>query len=272
MSGTVLTTGANSGLGLATVIEVARRGYRSVGSVRSEDKAREVVSAAADAGVAVETVLFDVTDADRCAAVIDEVGPLYGLVNNAGFGGLGAVEDVGDDEARLMFETMVLAPARLARLALPGMRAAGTGRIINMSSIFGRATLPLVGWYQGCKHALEALTDALRTEVAADWIGVTLIEPGGFKTGIWDDVSGDVADRQGSRYDAAYARSMGWIRRASPFMGDPGRVAGVVGRALDNRNPPPRTLVGYDAQVASLLDRITLTSVKDRVTRTFLGL
>jgi NAD(P)-dependent dehydrogenase (short-subunit alcohol dehydrogenase family) len=110
--GTVLTTGANSGIGLATALEVARRGYRSVGSVRSPAKADLVAKAAAAAGVAVETVLLDVTDAARGAEVIDEFRP-YAIVNNAGFSSTGAVEDVGDDEARQQLEAMVVAPIRV---------------------------------------------------------------------------------------------------------------------------------------------------------------
>src|SRR5258706_15646791 len=109
MSETVLTTGANSGIGLACVLEVARRGYRSVGSVRSEAKADAVHKAAADAGVQVETVILDVTDATGCAQVVRELGPIYGLVNNAGYGITGAVEDVAEAEARAVLETMVLA-------------------------------------------------------------------------------------------------------------------------------------------------------------------
>ncbi len=105
----VLTTGANSGIGLATVLQLARAGYRSVGTVRSEAKADIVAKAAAEAGVEVETILLDVADADRCAEVIDAVRP-YGLVNNAGFSGLGAVEDISDTEARAQLETMVIAP------------------------------------------------------------------------------------------------------------------------------------------------------------------
>ena len=113
----VLTTGANSGIGLATVVEVAKRGFRSIGSVRSAQKAEVVHSAAAHAGVEVETILLDVSDAEQCEKAL--VGlDLYGLVNNAGYGLTGAVEDVGDDEARALFETMVHAPMRLARLAL----------------------------------------------------------------------------------------------------------------------------------------------------------
>jgi len=107
-SRTVLTTGANSGIGLATVLELARRGYRSVGSVRSEAKAAEVHRAAAEAGVTVETVRMDVTDADACAAAVDRFAP-WALVNNAGYSVTGAIEDVDDAEARLALETMEVA-------------------------------------------------------------------------------------------------------------------------------------------------------------------
>src|SRR5438552_1299835 len=140
-SRTVLTTGANSGIGLAAVLAVARSGFRSLGSVRTEAKADTVRKAAADAGVEVDTVLLDVADAGQCAQVMEGLD-LYGLVNNAGYGMVGAIEDIDDDEARQLFETMVFAPMRLARLALPGMRAVGGGRIVNVSSVMGRVTTP----------------------------------------------------------------------------------------------------------------------------------
>src|ERR1041385_3477884 len=129
---TVLTTGANSGIGLATVIEIARRGFRSVGGVRSKEKAETVKRAAKEAGVGLETVLLEVTDADACKRVVDDLRP-WAIVNNAGYGATGAIEDVTDDEARAALETMVVAPMRLARLALPHMRAAKDGRIVNVS-------------------------------------------------------------------------------------------------------------------------------------------
>jgi len=267
----VLTTGANSGIGLATVLEVARRGYRSIGSVRSSEKAEVVAKAAAEAGVEVETVLLDVTDADACAEVMAGL-PLFGLVNNAGYTGTGAIEDVSDDDARRQLETMTVAPMRLARLALPGMRERGEGRIINVSSIYGRTTTPLSGWYQATKHALEALSDALRVEVASSGVKVVLIEPGGFKTGIWEDFERDVEAHKGSRFDDAYRRSLQTLRLTQALMGQPEKVAGVIARALGSSFPRARYLVGYDAQALALVQSLTPTAVKDRVIRLTLGL
>jgi NAD(P)-dependent dehydrogenase (short-subunit alcohol dehydrogenase family) len=270
-SRTVLTTGANSGIGLATALAAARRGFTSVGTVRSEEKADIVAKAAAEAGVVVDTVLLDVTDADRCAEVVDRVRP-WALVNNAGFGVTAAVEDTSDDEARAALETMLLAPVRLARLALPHMRAARGGRIVNISSIYGRATTPLSGWYQGAKHALEAVSDALRIEVASSGVKVVLVEPGGFRTGIWDDNNADLDLRADSRYATAYRRTRTGIRWSEPILGDPATVARTVVRALTARFPRARYLVGVDAQLIAVADRFTPTAVKDTVERIVLGL
>jgi NAD(P)-dependent dehydrogenase (short-subunit alcohol dehydrogenase family) len=267
----VLTTGANSGIGLAAAVAIARAGFRSVGSVRSAEKAAVVARAAEEAGVSVETVLLDVTDAAACERVIDDLRP-WGLVNNAGSSLTGAVEDVQDDEARRLLETMVIAPARIARLALPGMRAAGGGRIVNVSSIYGRTTTPLSGWYQAAKHALEALSDALRMEVASAGVSVVLVEPGGFRTGIWEEHARDIARRRDSQYQTAYRRSLESLRWTQALMGDPSAVATVIVRALSARWPSARYLVGYDAQLVTLTDMVLPTALKDRLSRLMLGL
>jgi NAD(P)-dependent dehydrogenase (short-subunit alcohol dehydrogenase family) len=266
---TVLTTGANSGIGLATVFEVARRGYRSVGTVRSAEKAGVVTTAACEADVEVETAILDVTDAAAVEGIVDRYRP-YAVVNNAGYSITGAIEDVADSEARAALETMVLAPMRLARLAIPHMRERGEGRIVNVSSIYGRVTTPLTGWYQGTKHALEALTDALRMEVAGSGIRVVLVEPGGFRTSIWEETEREVQKRAGSRY-SAYRRTLQGTRLAQPIMGAPGQVARVIAGALSGF-ARPRYLVGYDAAAISLWSRLTPTEIKDRLSRLVLGL
>jgi short-subunit dehydrogenase len=271
MPKTVLTTGANSGIGLATTLEMAKRGFRSVGTVRSAEKARQVAAAAKGAGVAVETTIIDVTDAAACKRVIDRLKP-YGLVNNAGFLATGAIEDVDDDEARQVLETMVIAPLRLARLALAHMRRAGAGRIVNISSIYGLTTTPLSGWYQGSKHALEALSDALRMEIASSGVKVILIEPGGFKTGIWEENKKTLESRKGSRYKSAYARTMRGTTATQFLMGEPETVARTVAGAVASNRPHSRYLVGYDAMMMAAVAKVTPSAVKDRISRLTLGL
>lgn len=268
---TVLVTGANSGLGLATAVRAAQAGYRVVGTVRSESKAEVVTKAAGDAGHEITTELLDVTDADRCAEVIDRHRP-WGLVNNAGFGTVGAIEDVDDDEARTVLETMVVAPMRLARLALPHMRASGEGRIVNVSSVYGFVTTPLSGWYQGAKHALEALSDALRMEVAGDGVAVVLVEPGGFDTHIWEENAEIVEGRAGSRYDSSYERSQRVTDLYRPIMGSADDAADMIVGALLTSRPRSRYLVGRDAWVIAAANRFTITPVKDRLTRLLLDL
>jgi NAD(P)-dependent dehydrogenase (short-subunit alcohol dehydrogenase family) len=270
--GTVLTTGASSGLGLATALELARRGWHSIGSVRSAEKAEVVAKAAAEAGVQVDTVLLDVTDRAACERVLGGLD-LAALVNNAGYQSTGAIADIDDDEASRSLETMTLAPMRLARLALPSMVAAGGGRIVNISSVGGRVTMPLGGWYQAAKFALEAATDALRMEMAARNIQVVLIEPGGFRTGIHSggvhDDSPDGLVARSEDYADAYLR----MRRViSPrLMGDPARVGRLVAKVLDVRSPRARYVIGADARLLIAIQHLP-TSVGDAFYRRLYGL
>ncbi len=266
-----ITTGANSGIGLATVLELAGRGLRSVGTVRSLAKARVVSDAAADRRVTVETAIMDVTNAASCERIVEKYRPSV-LVNNAGFSITGAVEDIGDEELRNALETMVIGPMRLARLALPYMRQDGFGRIINVSSIYGRTTTPLTGWYQGCKHALEGVSDALRTEVAADGVKVVLIEPGFVRTGIWAEADDELGARGGSRFADSYRRLLTITQLADPIMAQPSQVARVIASAATSRSPRPRYLVGCDAQAITALQSFVPTRIRDGVTRAILGL
>ena len=141
-----------------------------------------------------------------------------------------------------------------------------------MSSIYGRATTPLTGWYQASKHALEGASDALRAEVAGDGIRVVLVEPGFVRTGIWAELDDEVQVRAGSDFARSYQRLLADTRIAGPFMSDPSRVAGVIADAVTSRHPRARYLVGCDAQVIAGLRAHTPTRVWDRVARTVLDL
>lgn len=262
---TVVVTGANSGIGLATALELAGAGYDVVGTVRSEEKAYSLYDAATEHGVALQAAVVDIGDAEFTAkgfAEIEGRSDIWAVVNNAGFAQAGAVQDVDDDAVRYQLEVNVVAPARVARLVLPGMLSRGEGRIVNISSVAGRVSLPLMGWYCASKHALEAMTDALRMEVADDGIAVSLVEPGSFGTGIWDGAQyPDVLSRYSDAYDRARRTTSAGMR----VMPDPIWVARTVRLALGSPVPLARYLVGADAVGGVLAERLVPTAVSDVV-------
>jgi NAD(P)-dependent dehydrogenase (short-subunit alcohol dehydrogenase family) len=271
VSRSVLVTGANSGIGLVTVLELAGAGYDVIATVRSEAKADLVHTATADRGVAVRTVLMDVDDAASCTRALDEVAGLtdggpWAVVNNAGYAQSGAVEDVSDEQARAQLETNVVAPIRIARLVLPRMRERGEGRIVNVSSVAGRLSIPLMGWYCASKHALEAVTDALRVEVEQDGIRVVLVEPGMFGTDIWSAAKeGGFPPPTHARYAAAYARAEAVSHRGADRLPDPVWVARTIRVALGNPVPLARYVVGADAVTGILAETLAPTVVTDYV-------
>lgn len=272
---TVLITGANSGLGLATALRMAATGHRVVGTVRNEEKAEGVQRAAAEAGVEVGTALLDVTDAERGSEVIDDIRPDV-LINNAGYALSAPMEMVPDADAERLLTTMLIAPIRLARLAIPHMRDRGWGRIVNVSSIMGRVSMPLTGWYQAAKHGLEAASDSLRMEVARDGISVVLIEPGMFATAIFDDLAAD-EERYGTpHYARVYGRVREALKQSEPFMGDPDEVAQTVARAIASSRPRARYLVGTDARfldaTRNLAPPMIQDPIRDRLQRFVTGL
>lgn len=277
MSKSVLVTGANSGIGLVTVLELAGAGYDVIGSVRSAQKADVVQQAAQERGVTVRTVEMDVNDADSCKQGIEELSGLTGggpwaVVNNAGYAQAGAVEDIDDELVRAQLETNLVAPIRLARLVLPGMRERGEGRIVNVSSIAGRLSTPLMGWYCASKHGLEAVTDALRMEVEPDGIRVILVEPGMFGTDIWSAAQQDqFPPATTARYAAAYARSDS-MSAQSKRLPDPVWVARTIRLALSNPLPMARYLVGADAVGGVIAETLIPTAVTDYVKAVTTGL
>ena len=277
MTKSVVVTGANSGIGLVTVLELAAAGYDVLGTVRSAASAAVVEQAAAERGVAVRTVAVDVDDAASCEAGFDRIAGLtdggpWAVINNAGYAQSGAVEDVTDELVRAQFETNVVAPIRIARLVLPGMKERGDGRIVNISSVAGRVSTPLMGWYCASKHALEAVTDALRMEVEPDGVRVVLVQPPMFGTDIWSAAKdGGFPDPSSARYAAAYARAEALGARGDRLP-DPVWVARTVRVALANPVPLARYVVGADAIGGILAETFLPTVLTDYVKAVTTGL
>jgi NAD(P)-dependent dehydrogenase (short-subunit alcohol dehydrogenase family) len=193
-----------------------------------------------------------VTDEESMRAAVEQIvgehGRVGALVNNAGYGEYGAVEEVSIDRVRRQFETNVFGPARLCQLVLPSMREAGSGRIVNVGSMGGRLTFPYGGYYHATKHAMEALSDALRFEVAPFGVQVSLLEPGLIRTEFGHTVAGTMSESTNadSPYlsGAARMRSMinGMYSNKALAVG-PGAVAKVIERAVTSRHPQPRYVV-----------------------------
>lgn len=246
---TALVTGASSGIGEATALRLSALGFTVYGAARRVDRMRELAASG------IHTLAMDVTDdasmQSAVAQIIDETGRIDVLVNNAGYGSYGAIEDTSIDEARRQFDVNVFGAMRLTQLVLPHMRAQGSGTIVNISSMGGKIYTPLGGWYHGTKFAVEALSDALRLETAPFGIDVVVIEPGGIATE-WGGIAAEnVLKTSGTgpyaRQATAIAGTLGSPaaaeRDSSPWV-----VANAIGRAVTARRPKTRYVVGYGAK------------------------
>ncbi len=268
---TVLVTGTNSGLGLATCLHLAGLGFRVVGTARSHEKLELLDKAAKDVGVHVEGAVLDITDEAGCQSVVTAVEP-WAVVNNAGYMNVGRVVDVTREDALRQLDTLVVAPMRLATLALPAMRRRGSGRIVNVSSSIAHGTAAMTGWYQAGKHALGAVTDALRRELAGDGIDVVLVEPGGLDTGIWEKAEDDLLRRRDLSGDRTpYDRSLRILRTGRPHFPGPETAARVIGEALTAGRPKIRYPVGWDARLLCVGERLLPDRAQDRLFRAVLG-
>ncbi|WP_344462198.1 SDR family oxidoreductase [Kitasatospora kazusensis] len=243
-----LVTGCSSGLGLALATAVVGAGDRLVATSRGPSA---LDGLAADCPDRMATTRLDLRDADSCAAAVrlaeERFGGVDVLVNNAGAGLFGAVEEVSDEELRAQLEILAVAPWRLARLVLPGMRARGSGHIVNVSSLAGRVAFPGLGAYVAGKYALEGMSQALAVEAAAFGIRVTVLEPGGFATEYGNSIAASAVRL------AAYDPATGPMRDAMRGMKDnadlsrPEDFAALVLRTVATDGTPLRLPVGPDA-------------------------
>jgi NAD(P)-dependent dehydrogenase (short-subunit alcohol dehydrogenase family) len=265
MSEVVLITGASSGIGKAAAKLLLLRGYKVYAGARRVDNLKELEYLGA------RIMRLDVTEEDSLKSavqsVIDGEGRLDILINNAGYGAHGAVEDIPMAEARRQFDVNLFGLARLTQLVLPAMRARGSGKIVNISSIAGKISMPLGGWYNASKHALEAYSDALRLEAGRYGIKVILIEPGAIKTE-WDNVAlVNLAKYSGSGPYAAMTEKLTSRFRAAYRKSAPGPevVAEVVLRSLRAARPAARYAVPFQSRVLLFLKRALPDRVWDAV-------
>jgi NAD(P)-dependent dehydrogenase (short-subunit alcohol dehydrogenase family) len=243
-----LVTGASSGIGEATARQLRQAGLEVYGVARRVDR----MAGLADEGV--HTFGMDVTDDAAMVAgverILAEQGRIDVLVNNAGYGSYGAVEDVSIDEARRQFEVNVFGLARLTQLVTPGMRERGSGRIVNISSVGGKFYEPLGSWYHATKFAVEGLSDSLRVELAPYGIQVVIVEPGPIRTE-WNELARAhlVANSAGTPYErqAEAVRARMESGDGPMLSSGPEVVAKAIVRAATARHPRTRYPVGRGA-------------------------
>jgi NAD(P)-dependent dehydrogenase (short-subunit alcohol dehydrogenase family) len=255
MMANILITGCSSGFGYLSALDLARRGERVFATMRNLVRGQALTKIAISERLALTTHTLDVTDpmsVRRCVAEVLELGgKIDVLVNNAGYAQRGPIETLSDEEIHRQFDTNVTGIMRMVRTVVPHMRARNAGTIINLSSLSGLTGVPYEGAYSASKHAVEAISQALRFELAATSIRVLLIEPGAFETGfvnnapvaadfnaahpLWDEYQ---------RFWSAAAQLTGGSRA------DPQAVVDAIRRAVIDPETPFRQLVGADVEFA----------------------
>ena len=244
----ILVTGASSGIGFQTAQILANQGNTVIAAARRT----ELMQPLEKHGVTV--MRLDVCDdqsIQQCVnAIVERHGRIDVLVNNAGYGYFGAVENVPIADARRQFEVNLFGLARLTQLVLPLMRENGGGRIVNLSSIAGRIGLPYGAWYNATKFAVEGFSDALRMETKEFGIKVVMIEPGGIKTN-WGTIAADHLEEssRGTAYEAKALNEAALLRKGYTidFLSDPSVVAKAIVKAVNRRHPKTRYKVGRGA-------------------------
>jgi len=245
-------------------MRLAGAGWKVFGGVRS-DEAADALRASG-----VEPLRLDVTDGEQIAAAAERVGPqLHGLVENAGIAIAAPLELVPLDELRRQLEVNVVGQVAVAQAFLPALRQ-GRGRVVLMGSVGGRSALPFLGPYAASKHALEAIADSLRLELAPFEVTVSIVEPASIRTEIWEkgaargeELSRDFDADAAALYTGRIARFRSVALSRGPG-GDPEDVARAVEHALTSSRPKARYLVGRDAHLRAWIERLP-TRLRDRV-------
>ena len=250
MAKAAVVTGCSSGIGYETALSLARHGYKTYATMRNASKSKEILDAAAAENLDLAVTALDVSSKESIDAAMDEIldreGRIDVLVNNAGYVMFGTLEEVSISEFREQFETNFFGIINLLHRAVPAMRKQGGGRIVNISSVAGRIGLPCTSAYISSKFALEGLSESLRYEVDQFNIKVVLIEPGVIKSNLFNSMK--VAGADGSSpYSALTKGVLSGIGTMAELGTPPADVASAVIRAIQEKEPQPRYIVGKDA-------------------------
>ena len=255
-SKTVLVTGASSGIGEAAAQALAAAGHRVIAAGRREDR----LAALAGRHEGITPLVLDVTDAAAVTAAIAGLPPIDVLVNNAGIAAAGPVETVSGAETRRQFDVNVFGLLNVTRAVLPGMRGRRSGLIVNVSSVVGRVSFPGTGVYSASKHAVEALTDALRAELKPFGVGLVVVEPAFVRTEITQTPTADGA-LAGGAYRALADATTAYLEREVERGADPDGLAALLAAIV--AAPRPKTRYAFPPRSRVLMG--VLGGVPDRV-------
>ncbi|HZO13890.1 MAG TPA: SDR family oxidoreductase [Polyangiaceae bacterium] len=276
----VLITGATAGIGRHVALHLAARGHRVIATGRRASALVALEREARERGTTIETAVLDVTDEASIEAARVEIERLtdgHGLdvlVNNAGYGLAAPVVEATDADLRAQFDTNVFGLMAVTRAFAPSMMARGRGRILNVSSIGGRVTFPMMGVYHASKYALEALSDALRMELAPFGLDVVLIEPGPIKSEFTERMnqSADPYKNGDSLYQPIFARAEEIERRTMAMATGPEPIARAIAHAIESRRPRARYVAPRSSRFMLAFLRALPTRLADAIKRRVFGL
>lgn len=253
MTKTVLVTGASSGIGKATAILLAQNHYNVYGAARRTDKMEDLKK------YGIKPIALDVTKEESIVACVNQIfkeaGNIDILINNAGFGSSGAVEDVPMEDAKYQLEVNLFGVARLIQLVLPKMRGNRSGKIVNVTSIGGKIAFPLSSWYHASKFALEALSDSLRMELKQFNVDVIVVEPGGIKSE-WADISNEKMTRTSGNTVYSDMVASAQKNTANLKLPEPIVIAKLIKKGIEAKNPKIRYVGGYMAKPIIFMRKI----------------
>ena len=253
MESVALVTGCSSGIGLETAIALGREGHFTYATMRDVKKSGSLDKIVNDEGLPIKVLELDVDSEksvdDAIAKIMEEKGRVDTLINNAGWGMWGAVEDVSIEEFKQQFETNFFSIIRLIQKVAPIMRKQKSGNIVNVSSVAGKIGFPVSPAYISSKFALEGLSECIRFELGPFGINVIIIEPGVIKTNFFDSMKMAKKSNSDSVYNEITSKVVSGVKMMAEMGTEPKEVANTIIKSINAENPLPRYIVGNDAMM-----------------------